>query len=405
MLALVYGFSPAGWLAARHLGKRVPSLAVALSGVRLREIPPPAPPGPDWVRVRVLLSGVCGTDIAMLRGRTGPQLSPFVSFPAVPGHEVLGVAQDGDLAGRRVVLDPFLGCTPRGLPACPACAAGQPALCHRFADGRLAPGMLIGTCRDLPGGWSEEVVAHRSQLYPVPDGVDDLSAVLAEPLAVALHPLLQAPPRAAARVLVIGAGTIGLCAVAAHSLHGGGAHVVAVARHPEQRRQARALGAADVVPDLDAAARLAVERGWSRVYPGLLGVTARTGGYDRVVDAVGSAASLAGALRLVGAGGRIDLLGCSGTLPEVDLTWLWAHEVQLAGFCGYGRESAADGRHTIALALDLLSGAAAQPLAGLVTHRFPLEAYRAGLSAAFFHSRSGAIKVVLEAPEGAVAGR
>lgn len=397
MRALVYGFSPAMWLAARHVGTRLPSLAVGASGVRLREIPPPTPPGSDWVRVRVLLTGICGTDIAMLRGRTGPQLSPFVSFPAVPGHEVLGVAQEGELAGRRVVLDPFLGCVPRGLPACPACAAGQTALCHRFAEGPLAPGMLIGMCRDLPGGWSEEIVAHRSQLHPVPEGVHDLSAVLAEPLAVALHPVLEAPPGAGQRVLVIGAGTVGLCAIAAQHLHGTGAHIVAVARHPEQRLNASALGAADVVPDLGAAGRLAEERGWSRVYPGLLGASARTGGYDRVIDAVGSAASLAAALRLVSAGGRIDLLGCSGTLPDLDLTWLWAHEVHLAGFCGYGHEPAAGGRHTIALALEMLAEPAAKPLAGLVTHRFALEDYRQGLAAAFFHRRSGAIKVVFEA--------
>ena len=394
MRALQYRFSPAAWLAARYVAPRVPALAVAVSGLRLQEVPRPVPPTPDWVRVRVRLSGICGTDIAMLRGKTGPELSPFVSFPAVPGHEVLGVVQEGALAGRRVVLDPFLGCLPRGLAPCPACAAGQTTLCERFAEGTLAPGMLIGVCRDLPGGWSEELVAHRSQLYPVPDNVDDGLAVLAEPLAVALHPILTAPPTPGERVLVIGAGTVGLCAVAACRMQRPDARVVAVARHPAQRRLAAALGAAYVVPDIPAAGRLAADRGWRRIYAGLLGRSAGTGGYDRVVDAVGSSVSLSAALQLVRAGGRVDLLGCSGVLSDIDLTWLWAHEIELNGFCGYGPEASAGGRHTIAVALELLGYPGGAQLAGLVTHRFPLVEYRQALRAAFFHRRSGAIKVL-----------
>ena len=400
MRALEYDFSPVRWLAARHLGSRAPGLAVRFSGLRLRNPPPPAPPGPDWVSVRVRLAGICGSDIAMLRGRTGPQLSPFVSFPAVPGHEVLGVVEKGPLVGRRVVLDPFLGCRCRGLPPCPACAQGHTALCHRFAEGALAPGMLLGYCRDLPGGWAERMVAHVTQLHPVPDGVDDASAVLAEPLAVALHAVLAAPLVGEDRVLVVGAGTVGLCVLAALRLLDAQADVVVVARHPGQREHAKALGASEVVGDVEAAERLAARRGWGAGHAGLLGTRGWSGGFDRVFDAVGSASSVAGALRLARAGGRVDLLGCSGVLPHLDLTPAWAHELHVQGFCGYGSEPAAGGGHTIALALRLLAERPSLPLRALVTHRFPLARYREALAAAFFHRRSDSVKVVLTPEHG-----
>lgn len=392
MRALEYRFSPLRWLAAGHLPARAPGLAVRCSGVRLRDGPAPEAPGEDWVRLRVGLAGICGTDTSMLRGRTGPQLSPFVSFPAVLGHEVVGVVEDGALAGRRVVLDPFLPCRTRGLEPCPACARGQTALCERFGEGPFAPGMLLGYCRDLGGAWAEAMVAHRSQLHPVPDGVDDTTAVLGEPLAVALHAVLAAP--AAGRVLVIGGGTIGLCVVAALALAGGGPEVVVVARHGHQQERARALGADAVVPSVAAAAALVERRGWGARHGGLFGTTAYTGGFDRVLDAVGSAESLQWALRLTRSGGRVDLLGASGVLPRLDLTWAWAHELDVQGFCGYGAEPAAGGEHTIALALRLLSLRPDLPLARLVTHRFPLERHREALAAAFDHRRSGSIKVV-----------
>ena len=72
-------------------------------------------------------------------------------------------------AGARVVVDPIISCFVRGLDPCPACLDGLPALCRHAADGSLSPGMLIGYCRDLPGAWSEAMLAHASQLHRVPD--------------------------------------------------------------------------------------------------------------------------------------------------------------------------------------------------------------------------------------------
>jgi L-iditol 2-dehydrogenase len=389
--ALRYRFTPARWLLTRALGRRgPPGLKVALSGVRPAMVRLPVLDG--WQRVTVLRSGICGSDVALLTGATGPQLSPFVSLPCVPGHEILGLLDDG----QRVVIDPVLGCTVRGLPPCGHCAAGRAALCERFAEGRLAPGMMLGFCRDVPGGWSERILAHDSQLHPVPASLADEAAVLAEPLAVALHAILARPPAAGERVLVLGAGTIGLCVVAGLRLLESPAQVFILARRPHQADQARRMGASEVVLGLSGAERAAEGGGWGRGFPGLMGVRGWTGGFDQVYDAVGSRLTLGAALRLTRAGGRIALLGGSAVLRKLDLTQLWYHELDVdGGFC-YGPEPAFGGRHTLDLALGLLRERGHPPLGSLVTHRFPLAGYRSALQAAFFHGRSGAIKVVFE---------
>ena len=87
-----------------------------------------------WVHVEPTLSGICGSDLATLDGRSSRYFEDIVSFPFVPGHEVVGtvpeaaVGADGAAlaAGTRVVLQPVLGCAARGIqPPCPACQAGN----------------------------------------------------------------------------------------------------------------------------------------------------------------------------------------------------------------------------------------------------------------------------------------
>ena len=118
--------------------------------------------------MRPTLAGVCGTDMALLTGHASAILSPFASFPAVLGHEVVGVVEED---GRRVVVDPIIGCAVRGLEPCRRCAAGQARFCERATEGAISPGLLIGYCADLPGGWSDAMAVHRSQLHAIPDAL------------------------------------------------------------------------------------------------------------------------------------------------------------------------------------------------------------------------------------------
>jgi threonine dehydrogenase-like Zn-dependent dehydrogenase len=350
-----------------------------------------------------ILSGVCGSDMAVLTGHASAVLSPFSSFPAVLGHEVVArVAEIGSAVtevevGDRVVLDPMIGCVVRGLPACERCAAGWPSLCLRAADGELAPGMLIGFCRDLPGAWSDELQAHRSRVYPVPAGVSDEAAVLVEPFAVALHAVLTLTPAAGERVLVVGGGTVGLCAVAALHLVAPGADVTVLARHPAQVALAMRLGATRVVggPSPEAALAAAVEHAGASRHRPLSGPDTLAGGFDLVFETGGTQRSLDAALRSAAPRARVSLLGGLAVVDRVDLTLTWARELDLRGSYVYGREDGLPGRpHTIDYALRLLAEHPEQPLGELVTHRYRLEDWPAAMRAVLDRRRSGAVKVV-----------
>ena len=374
-LGLRVGASALNQRALRLVGGRFARLSDGwMPWLGLSDYPIPRLRGPEWARLRPLLSGICGSDLSLLTGKASPILSPFASFPAVLGHEVVAVVDEagsasGVRAGERVVLDPVISCFVRGFDPCPACAEGLPALCLHAADGDLSPGMLIGYCRDLPGGWSTAMLAHASQLHRVPDAVSDEAAVLVEPLACGLHAVLAAPPDPAQPMLVVGGGTIGLGVVTALRRLHPEADVTAVVRHPLQASLAERLGATRVITDRRGFGpqRAAVEVTGARRHRPIVGSAVYTGGFELVFDCVGSPGSVDASLRATAARGRLVLLGTAGELGSLDLTLAWARELRLIGSYVYGREPSLSGApHTIDALLAWLAEPDAPPVAGLI---------------------------------------
>lgn len=413
MQGLVYHLSLPKVLLARLLAGRRPEFVTGpWSALQLTEMASPALRGPDWAVVAPRLAGICGTDTGVVTGQSSPAASPFNSFPAVFGHEVVGVLQavGADIPhppGTRVVIDPAITCTMRKIePPCSACQAGQPYLCRHCTTGALAPGMITGFCRDLPGGWAELMAVHKDQLHVVPDGLTDERAVLVEPLAVAAHGVLRQPPPPGAAVLVIGGGTIGLSTVAALRLLGYDCRITLAARHAFQADLGRRLGADSVIDGrgdsvLAAAANLPEA---SRHRP-IMGRPVLRGGFDLVYDCAGTRSSLDDALRATREGGALILLGGAGELKSLDMTFVWLRELSVIGSVGYGREQVNGRRiHTFELVLELLAARPDLPVEDLVTHRFPLAAYRQALVTALRRRDSQSIKVVFEHPPPAMDG-
>jgi len=334
----------------------------------------PKQPGPGWQRVRPVLAGICGSDLATVDGRSSRWFEPIVSFPFVPGHEVVGLLDDG----RRVVVEPVLKCATRAVtPACGMCAAGRTNLCERIAFGDLEPGLQTGYCTDTGGGWSEAMVAHDSQLHPVPDAMTDEAAVMVEPAACAVHAARQGPSGATGTAAVIGAGTLGLLTVAALRRSAAPPRLlVAAAKHPHQRHLVAELGADEVCAPGE------LERVLRRATRSLAAGRQLTGGVAAVFDCVGSAASLAQALRVAAPGGAIVLVGMPGP-TIVDLTPLWQREVTLRGAYAYERAD-------FEAAFGLVAEA---DLGRLVSARYPLERYRHALDHAAAAGRRASVKV------------
>lgn len=388
-VALEYSRSPGRYLAGRvvtgtRLGSKASgTVAANLAPLRLVERKTgPDLPGPGWTRVKPLLSGICGSDLSLLTGRNSPYLAPLVSFPFVPGHEVVGETLDeldGLPKGSRVVLDSVLGCEPRGLEPCRWCAGGQHSRCGNIMSGHLAPGIQTGYCADTGGGWSRQLVAHRSQLHAVPDGLSDERAVLVEPLACAIHAVRRADVEAGASVLVIGAGTVGLLTVLALRAFTKAGPIFVIARYPRQRERARELGATDVIESERALRALRRKTGGFVVKPER-GEDFLLGGADVAFDCT-SGSGLTTATRAVRAGGTVVMAGMPNA--GVDLTPVWFRELTIVG--GY-----ASGGTDFPDALSLAQDA---PLAGYVDAVYPLRRWSEAVQHATSAGQLGSMKV------------
>lgn len=367
MRALVFDRSLPRFAAAKVAGALAPGRGAGPGPLKLKDIDVPERDG--WVRVRPRLAGICGSDLSTIDGASSRYFEPLVSFPFVPGHEVVGELDDGT----RVVIEPVLHCAIRGIdPLCVHCALGQTNRCERVAFGHLEPGLQTGYCEDTGGGWSTAMLAHELQLHRVPDDFTDEMAVMVEPTACGVH---VAGSVGEDHVVVLGAGTIGLCVLAALEDK---SVVVAAAKHPIQRDLASAFGATVHAPDeIEGVIR-------RRTHSMLLG-DQLTGGADCVVDCIGSSESLQQALRIVAPGGTIYVVGMPSTV-SLDLTGLWHREVKIRGVYAYTHQE-------FLQAFDVVRD---KSLGRLVSATYPLDRWKDAIRHAAEAGRRGAVKIAFD---------
>ena len=379
MSRLVFERKPVKFAAARLAGALAPGRGAAVGPLKLESDERLSAPSAEWVRLQPRLSGICGSDLAMIDGTASAYFDPMVSYPFTPGHEVVATTDDG----RRVVLIPVLHCVIRGItPVCDMCAAGRINLCERVAFGHIDAGLQSGFCTDTGGGWSHGMIAHPSQLVAVPDDLTDEAAVMIEPTACAVH--------AAARyegheTVIIGAGTVGLLTLAAITATRDpdrSAPVIVAARYAEQRRLAKELGA-DIVCTPNEMPRWVRSISKSMVMGDQL-----SSGFRHVVDCVGSSTSLQQALQVVAPGGEVQLVGMPSNV-SLELTSLWHREVAIRGCYAYTRDD-------FLAAIDVVRRF---DLGRLVSATYPLDDYKDAIAHAASAGRRGAVKIAFDMRE------
>lgn len=348
--------------------------------VKLTDIPEPKLPTPEWVKIKIKLCGVCGSDINLMFMKDSPSAMPFTSFPCVPGHEFCGnVVEVGAQVknikkGDLVTAIPALNCETRGIrPVCPSCAAGTTANCDNFAEGAFSPGMFIGICKDINGGFAEYVVAHKSQVFVVPEGVSPESAALTEPLAVGLQAVLDNKPADTDKVLVIGGGVIGAMVVKCMRGLDSACDITVVEPSAFAAEYVKKCGANRTIKGgiIEASVKIA----GGRAYKPVLGERVVMGGFEKVYDTVGHAHTLNMALRVLATNGTLSVIGI-GKEVKLDLTTLWLKLQTVKGCYGYRYNNIAGARkHTFEMALDLIASQKIK-VDDMLTHKFPLEKYR-----------------------------
>ncbi|MCH7808528.1 MAG: alcohol dehydrogenase catalytic domain-containing protein [Planctomycetes bacterium] len=407
MKALEYRKSIPRYALLKLLGHRFRRrYAAGLAPLALRDIAEPKLPTEQWLRIAPHLAGICGSDISTISASGSTYLAPLTSMPFVMGHEVVGRVTElgrdvtGLSVGDRVVLHPALGCKARGIdPPCGPCKDGRDALCRNVTRGDIAKGIQTGYCRDTGGGFGENLVAHQSQVYRVPDEIDDRAAVLIEPFACALHGALRVKLTQKETALVIGCGAIGLLTIAALRAVGCRARIVAVAKYDHQREHALALGA-DVLLDARGATRVRYDA-WARVLDAEvldpeLGKPTVIGGADVTFDCVASSRTIDDGLRFTKSAGTLVLVGMPGIPAGVDWTPMWFKELTIHAAYAYGPERLADQdsqRETFDLAIDLVR-VWGPKLAPLVSQPYELSDHRAAFASAMKTGESRVAKTV-----------
>jgi threonine dehydrogenase-like Zn-dependent dehydrogenase len=361
----------------------------------LEEIPLP---GTQWVRVRNRLSGICGSDLTLFFLKANPNISA-AALPGMSriflGHEICGeVIEAGkDVAdlrpGQRVVFQKIMpSCYDKEIePKCCHCQAGNYTLCENQSESND-----VG---DVGGGWSEMLVAHESQLLPIPDEISDEEAVLIEPAAVCMHAIMLRPPKPNDNILVVGAGIIGLLTLHILKQLEPSCNVSIAARYSFQKDQAKKLGADHIVDSEDMYSEVAeVTNG--KLFKGMFNNKMILGGFDKIFDCVGNGSSIHDALRWCKAGGSVILVGIDLNPSKFDYTPLALQETELVGSFCHGMETY-DGEKisSFELVIKFLKEKKID-FNGLITHRFTLSDYKKALTEISKKGESGAIKAVFE---------
>ncbi len=259
---------------------------------------PDAVPGEVVVDVR--RAGICGTDVEFFTGEMQYLHDGHAAYPMRIGHEWMGVVSvigdgvDPSWLGRRVTGDTMLGCG-----VCRRCRTGFQHVCADRSE--------IGIRRGRPGALAEQVAVPARALHALPDTVDDAAGALVEPGGNAFRAVQAAALEPGDRVLVTGAGTIGLlCAMFARA---GGADVHLLGRSPRSLDFARSLGFEHVWSD-DALPELP---------------------WDAVIEASNAPELPAKAVELVEPGKRVVYIGLAGSPSLLDTRMLVLGDVTAVG--------------------------------------------------------------------------
>ncbi|HEY9595821.1 MAG TPA: zinc-dependent alcohol dehydrogenase family protein [Spirochaetia bacterium] len=314
----------------------------------LKDVPRPRV-GPGDVLIEVKASGICGTDIHIFRGEY------LGSYPVTPGHEFSGIVREVGAGVKRfapgdhVAVEPNIACD-----NCPACLSNRQNFCDNWN----------GVGVTLPGGMAEMTTAPEKAVFKIGE-LPFISGAFVEPLSCVLHGVQRTGFTLADKVLIIGAGPIGILLLKTILLEGASA-ITSVDKVASRRALAESSGAAATAASLD-------------------GLPAE--GFDVVVDATGVPALMEKTLGFVRPGGHVLLFGVPPSASKVSFDAFTIFRKGLTILSSYTSV-----RNSIQ-AVRLLQGGKID-VAPLVSHQLPLSDFQKGIEM-IEQGREGVLKVLI----------
>jgi len=364
-----------------------------------KDIPDPELPADNWVRVKNIACGLCGTDMSFFKATTGTN-SAFEPIPSSKktylGHENVGEVIEvgsavkdfkiGDRVGIRAYMS---GCDTKDLPRCKYCEEGNYNLCLNYGAKPRFDLEWTGA------GWGDTFIAPEQQLYKIFDEISNEDACMIEPSCVSLHAVLRDRPKKGEKILVMGCGTIGLGIVQSIKLVQPDCELWIMERVPSKIEFAMKLGADHVLKGdpLKAASEAC---GGSEVFQGMSEKNRYFfGGFDRVYDCIGGDWSNTMGCRLLAPKGTLMKIGHHMCPITYDESPVWWQELTLIGVDAHGIEEW-EGRnlYTFDLIQELMRDGK-YSVEGFVTNHFKLDDYKEAMKLALLNPPN-VIKIVID---------
>lgn len=309
----------------------------------VKEVPVPAPAAKE-VLVKIEAGSICGSDLHVLSVPPGQYAKPGT----VLGHEFLGRIEElgSEVAtvkkGDRVIIEPIVPC---GM--CDACRRNLTNLCEK-------PSILGQT---VDGGFAEYCVAPEEYLHPVAEEIPAKIAALAEPIACVMHGMMELNPQPYERVVLYGAGAIGL--IFYNMLRSYGVRHLAVCETMDSRiEDAKRCGVDFIINPIQEDVGAVLKERWG-------------GGPDVGIDAVGAGAVFEQLVGLMNKGGRILIFGQNNTQTST----VYPSQINTKQLKIFGTMAV---YHSIPAAIEMMNGLEDQ-LAKIVTHELPLVQFEEGI--------------------------
>ena len=367
-----------------------------ISPVKILKIKEDSLPNENFVKVKNILSGICGSDMTFYTCKQGPSTA-FLPMPCSEitylGHETIGqVIEIGKnvtkfKVGDRVTMHKYMACCDlKGIDIpCQNCKNGNYAICENYGE----PSKIN---QILGAGFGDYYYAPQGQLLKVPNEITDDQAVLIEPFAVSLHSVLKCIPKENENVLVVGAGMIGLGIIQFIKVFSPKCHLYVMEKNKNKHEFAKKLGADEILTGdnyasvANATHAKLYQKGKNKMV---------IGGFDVIYDTVGKGSLFNDTLRWLKAQGTLVKVGYQMTKTKFDETPIWWQGLNIIGCDSHGVEYYNGEKISTFDMVIRLMQQGKLITEGFITHKFDLKDYKKAFKL-LIENQKNAIKVVLK---------